>query len=315
MTLVSDIPVFTLAPIAGDVARFVDRRSGLAMSLPGHPSLVEIVAAGRSWRDEPAYEARVELADIPVSLRYRCSEIDAPLRDLRTLAVVHAANRCSKGMASPAFTARREQLAGWNVDAAASALYALRDPATDGDTEEVLLLARGQALATITKRFPRPRLPPIAWALCNSAIAAGLRWDPAALDGPPSPVWPESSFLVPGVHGTLRAARRQDAARLAALAPPPARMAALAGAAQQLLEGNDAATHLITVEERAAIAEYLARRGDPGPLAGVVAELLAEVRTAHDLRGLCIVLLHVAGRQRATFDDEQESRDFGGLAE
>jgi hypothetical protein len=319
-----------LVPLAQDTSRLLDRRIGLAMSIPGRPRLVEsALPASRQSEPtfpapehtprprEPSYEVQLALADVPITIRYRYNQHDAP-RNLHTLAEVYAANRCRVEDRSRAFPARAEQLAAWHVDGGASCVYPLREPAPDGDTEEVLLLARGDALVTITKRFPRDQLSPVAWALCNTAIAAELRWDPAALDAPPAPLWPESTFLVEGVRGILRPARRADAIRIAELAQSITADARelLADAARRLLSGSEPPSRVVPPAERAALATYFANELASAPaLEPTFARLLAEAKTSFDVRGACILLLHALGRDRAAFEGDGTGEAFEHFAD
>ncbi|MGE5184287.1 MAG: hypothetical protein ACM31C_19595 [Acidobacteriota bacterium] len=301
-----------LVPLAQDTARFVDRRIGLSICIPGHPQLLPVAAsAGVS---EPAYEARIALADAPISIRYRHTAGAAGNAPLYV--ETYAANRCRPEERPRAQAASPEQRSAWGVDAAASTLYALREPDADGgDMEEALVLARGDAVVVLTKRFPRAQTSWIAWTLANSAIAAGICWDPAALAAPPAPLWPRSSFLAPGITGALAPGRRDAAARLAArIAAHPASAVRLADGAGALVRGSEPPAHVVTASERAMFETYLADLASDPALGRELSALVAEVETAHDLRGLCLLVLHATGRIQATFapsgDDARRAFDY-----
>ena len=314
-----------LLPLEGETARLLDRRIGLAITIPGHPRLLP--ASAQAGVLEPAYEVQIVLEDVPVSLRYRHNELPEGAQPEGAMLVdLYAANRSSRANRSRAQPAPPGQCRVWGVDTAASTIYELAAPDADGtgdDMEEALLLVRGRMQVMITKRFARARMPWVAWALVNSALAAGIRWDPtAALDASAPALWPTSSFLLPGVRGVVVARRLADATHLAAaLAPLRDSMGSLADGFAMLLRGAEAPSHPVTPSVRDDLAAFFEDRA--GNAAGsaqvtrLLLSLLADVRTAHDLRGLAVIGLHALGTEPATF--ASTTRDdhgaYGYLAE
>lgn len=306
-----------LIVLEGDTSRFVDRRIGLSLCIPGHPERRAI--APSMGVSEPTYEALIALADVPVTLRYRHDEQPVKPANLAVLAEAYAANRCKREDLQRAQPASADQCRVWGADAAASTIYPLREPDGDGDNmEEALLVARGMSVVTITKRFSRERTSWVSWTLANSAIAAGLRWDPAALDTRPAPLWPHSTFLAPGVTGTLVAKRRDAATRIGALvAARPSSAVRLGDGIAALVRGGEPPSHVVTAQERTLFDTYLGDLTNDPDLGRELSALVADVQTAHDLRGLCLLVLHALGKIRATFaaSSEDDRRAFDHLTE
>lgn len=308
-----------LLPLEGDTARLVDRRIGLAIAIPGHPRLLP--ASAHAGVLEPAYEVQIGLEDIPVSLRYRHNQLpDGKPPDAALLVELYAANRSRREDRSRAQPAPPAQCRAWGVDTAASTIYPLATPDDDGDDmEEALLLVCGSAQVMLTKRFARARMSWIAWALLNSALAAGIRWSPTvALESSPSLLWPVSSFMLPGVRGVLAAQRRIDAAHLAdVLAPSRDSMGPLAETFKMLLRGAEAPSHPVGISERANLTAFFDDRAGSTTIAGALTALLADVQTAHDLRGLAVLGLHALGAEPATFASttQDDHGAYGYLAE
>lgn len=278
----------------GERGLYVDARCGYSQVFPGRPSLRPC----EPRPGEPRADAEVAIADLPLVVRLRLDRMPAGLEArgvAASLCQAFANNR--SGAASQVSTASATQLAAWGAAGACSALYPL--PGTD-EHEEVLVLARPGDGATwamvITKRFSSsiPRVPQAAF---TAAASAELRWRP----GEPAParppaVWPESTFLEPGVACDLLPQRVEAMEGLAA-GLAGAEPAALERVAERLaplaLGASDAPASAVTDEMRATFARYLADVAEPAVVVELFARSLAEVHTAHDLRGLAIWLLKI----------------------
>lgn len=295
---------FELVPLDHDVGHFVDRRIGLSARIPGRP----VLAPRPPSANEPTYEVLIQLGDIPVTLRYRQNEFPPPTDPVKTIPVLvqtFAANRCRPEHVKTAMPAQEPQRRRWGVEAAASLVYPLRDPDVDGDMEEVLIQYRDGRTVTWTRRFARDRTSWISWALCTSAFAAGLRWDPAGLASPPPPLWPRSSFLLPGIKGVLATARLGTAQQIATTlrSQTADSVNRLAERVALLLQGSEPPDHVITPEERQVYEMQLADAGENATTTAILAAL-GEVENAHDLRGFAILCLHALGKHVAQFGAE-----------
>ena len=142
----------------------------------------------------------------------------------------------------------------------------------------------------LVKLFDGSAVDPIRWAMFNAALMGSLRWAPGA---PPVSVlspWPQSSWLDGGLDLQLPMPRQSQVAELSLLMRRTAGdLSLLMQRLKMLACGNDPPHQSLVPENRAVMAQFL---GDasPGPeLSQYWTDCLAEVFTAHDLRGLALV--------------------------
>lgn len=266
---------------------------GFFQALPGHP--YEVIGPGQP--DPLPCDLLVAVADLGVQVRYRLARRpdgpDDPQALAQALAYTYPKARSPEpGEPRPA---PAEQLARFGAEGAASILYPLRDGIARGfDSEETLVLVRGDRAIVVTKTFTRAKTDPIAWALFNQASAQSIVWDPARRP-PVASVWPRSVFLEPGVHGVAKPEPR--AALLAALHASSTEPStgsnderALAEALRRLFAGSEPLAQPVTPEMKHTYGDYLKASCDDRALWTVIDTGLALVENAYDLHGFAIVL-------------------------
>jgi hypothetical protein len=262
---------------------------GFFQALPGHPyETREPVRPG-----QPPCDLMATVADLAARVRYRRAQRPAspedPILLAQLLALTYARARSSDpGEPRPA---PADQLAAFGAEGAASVMYPLADPASrDGDTEETLVLVRGDHVIVITKSFTRATTDPIAWALFNQASTQSIVWDPARRP-PVASVWPPGVFLEPGVAATARPGPRATLrAALAASAAGSDDERALAEALRRLFGGSEPLAQPVTPAMKQTYADYLKASCDDRALWTAIDVGLAQVENAYDLHGFAIVL-------------------------
>jgi hypothetical protein len=296
-------PDLALLPAADpDCGVLGDRRLGFSLILPGCPTLGEVKTAPGS---EPSLEATVTFAELPIVLQLRVHKPPAA-RDPRSL--LEGFIRTYTASRTPSLAKIRnieaEQLSRWRVEAAASTQYKLSMRMShNGESEDLLVLCRQGQLLTLTRRFVAERLVPLSGTLFTAALYGTLSWD-----GAPPPVaprlWPESRFLGAGISGRLTAACRPLAERLSPIFEMDADDAAALGVRiEPLIAGHDAPATALGSDAILQVTHRLTQVCPRPPQEDAITELLRDVRTAHDLRGVALLLLHILKRQPAAFAD------------
>jgi hypothetical protein len=277
-----------------EVGLLVDERCGFSMSLPGHPYQTVTLQAERV----PRHDARVVIKDVPVEVRLRLDSRPegikaAPLASALVQSFASVRSR-SPLRVTPAREAVRR---AWGVEAAASALYSLSnfDP-SGADTEEVLVLVHAAQVMTVTRSFPGAFTDNLRWTLFNSASNSSLRWAPdAPSPREPASLWPQSTFLLPGVLGLLRPERRQQARDLGQ-ALDGALLKALSPRLETLLYSSEPPTQEVEPSTRRHLEDYLLEVAQGSALEGYIKAEMPQVRCAQDTRGLALVLLLACGQ-------------------
>ena len=281
---------FTLTPKLCDAALYQDLRATFGHLVPGR---AQLTAAPQVWGEPPA-DAILWLAHAPITVRYRyeraafvaSSAADLAMRTAQS----YGANRTQRAVdvTSP----EPGWLATWGVEAAAHADYDLAAPDGAGaDHEELFVLVRGGMVMFVTTRHPRAGVDPVTLALFRSATEATISWDAQRWQSGTTP-WPESTFLEPRMLATLTPYRNDQSAWLAresgaidddqraGVHDALDRVLRTAGPAWSVLDESARASHRVTL--LAAVRQPTLRT--------FVDATLAEVRTAHDLRGLAMMI-------------------------
>lgn len=267
----------------------VDPGSGFSMALPGHPYQTVTL----EHPEVPRHDARVMIKDVPVEVRCR---LDARPEDMKAaplavaLAQAFASNRSQgKINVQPAQEAQRR---AWGVEAAASVIYPLKrfDP-SGADTEEVLVLIRDQRVMTITRAFPGAFTDSLRWTLFNTASNGSIAWtgDGEPPEAPPV-IWPESTFLKPGVLGVLRPERRAQALTLSKTLSTTL-IQRVAPRLETLLFGSEPPSTPLDATMRRFMGDYLLEVFEGTDAAALILTCLPELHNAHDSRGLALMLL------------------------
>lgn len=292
-----------------DCALLCDRRAGFSVIVPGRPALA--AQPGQPGQPgpkpaEPGPDLTVTLADLPVSLQLRSHpppSMREPRSFLEGFVRAHATGR------SPQVVKVRnlegELLTRWGIDAAASAVYKLSSRfSTSGDSEELLALCRGGHVLTLIKRFSTEPASQVGLTLLGSALSGTLSWHGSPPPAAPPKLWPPSRILLPGLFGRLTAECRARAERLApTFAMDEDDRAALGVRIETLLTGSEAPAAVLKSDALLQATRFIAQVCPRPAQEDAVAELLKEVRTAHDLRGAALLLLHILQRRPATFGD------------
>jgi hypothetical protein len=278
---------FSLTPGKDDTALFSDARAGFSHLLPGRPVLGVVGLR----HGQPPADAIAHLQDAPVTLRYRLTppELFGPTAAevARLSAERHASWRA--GSVVPVELANSTWLSSWGAEAAVVATY---DIAPDA-REDLFVLVREGLVLVVSWTYPRGFVDDPAYASFASVAEATMVWDPARWEQR-GRVWPESAFVGPGLFGRTKPKYGDLVRQLASVALPPAERSQLlailsgvvsaAGApwvplGRDIAEGN----------KRAILAPLRNER-----LRAFVESAFAEVVTAHDLRGLAILLARIA---------------------
>jgi len=282
---------FSLTPGRDDTALYQDARTGFSHLLPGRPTLgMPTLRAG-----EPPADAVIHLQDAPITLRYRteapsfaaASAAELARGTAERFAGWRAQTRVSVDWANDTW------LAAWGVEAAAVAAYDIPEsanaPGSPPAREDLFVLVRQGVVMLVSWTYPRGFIDDPAYATFASVGEATMVWDAARWEQR-GRVWPEGPFLGPGLFGAPKAKYSEIARQLAALPVALEERSQVltilsgivtsAGApwvplAPDIAEGNKRA--LLSAVRNARLGVF-------------VDEAFADVRTAHDLRGLAIIL-------------------------
>jgi hypothetical protein len=276
---------FGLEPGKDDTALFKDARGGFSHLLPGRPVLGLGARPG-----EPPADAVIHLQDAPITVRYSLAPPSFPASDaldaVRGTAAAYAGWRSNAEVqvdfANPTW------LSAWGVEAAAVAAYDVGGR-SGAQREDLFVLAKNRLLMTVTWTYPRGFIHDPAYATFASVAEATMVWDSARWEQR-GRVWPDSAFIGPGLYGRPRP-KHNDLAKQIAVGPM----------------GRDERAHLL-----ALLSSIVSSAGAPWvPLAPEVIEAqyhalssasrqplvhtflqaaFGDVRTAHDLRGLAVML-------------------------
>ena len=292
---------FSLTPGRDDTALYQDARASFSHLLPGRPTLgmATLIAspAPSAWTPqsgEPPADATIHLQDAPITIRYRLEPPSFAASSAAELArgtAEHFASWRAHAQV-PVEWANDSWLVAWGVEAAAVAAYDVAASANAGAylaREDLFVLVRQGMVMLVSWTYPRGFVDDPAFATFASVGEATMVWDPARWEQR-GRVWPDGAFLGPGLFGATKT-KYEGIARQLSAAPIAAeeRMQVLAilsgvvsgaGAPWLPLEPD-----VIEGHRRAILSAVRSAR-----LRAFVDEAFAEVRTAHDLRGLAIIL-------------------------
>lgn len=279
---------FTLIPQRDDTALYQDARAGFSHLLPGRPTLgMATLRPG-----DPPADAAIHLQDAPITIRYR---LEAPsfaassaAELARGTAERFAAWRAQRTVAVD--RANDSWIVAWGVEAAAVAAYDLpAAPGSEPSREDVFVLVRQGAVLVVSWTYPRGFIDDPAYATFASVAEATMIWDPARWEQR-GRVWPEGAFLGPGLFGAPSVRYNEVAKQLSAAPLLPDERSQVLSILSGVVSGAGApwvslSPEMIDGNKRAILS--VVRNGR---LRAFVEEAFLEVRTAHDMRGLAIVL-------------------------
>ena len=295
--LVSTLAMNTGTPFAltvgrDDTALYQDARAGFSHLLPGRPML----GSGIHRPGDPPADAVVHLQDAPITLRYR---LEAPSFHAASAAELArgTAERFAGWRAQATVAvdwANESWLSAWGAEAAVVAAYdipasATTSGATTLQREDLFVMVRQGMVMLVSWTYPRGFVDDPAYATFASVAEATMVWALSRWEQR-GRVWPEGAFLGPGLFGAPRTKYHELGKQLSS-APilPDERMQVLA-ILSGIVTGAGApwvplAPEMIDGNKRALLSAVKNAR-----LRAIVEEGFAEVRTAHDLRGLAIIL-------------------------
>jgi hypothetical protein len=295
--------VFLLTPSRDDTSLFQDSRIGFSHLVPGRPTLGTTARPG-----DPPADAVMHLQDAPITIRYRVEPpaFAAPSAAelARGMAERYAAWR-SQGPVQ-ADWANETWLQAWSVEAAAVAAYEIPPNAAAGTglaREDLFVLVKQGMVLVVSWTYPRGFLDDPAYATFASVAEATMAWDTSRWEQR-GRVWPDSVFIGPGLFGVPQPKLNEMAKQLAAANIPPGERAQILAILSGVVSGAGApwvplAPELIEGNKRAILGAVR-----NGTVRSFIDAAFADVRTAHDLRGLAIVL----GRALAAAGDDPRTR-------
>jgi len=271
-------------------------------AVPGRPQLTPpLVAHG-----EPASDAVLWMYDVPVAVRYRCEAQTVSGATANDVAV-ESARKFANWRTQRETEVRAlgsDWTMTWRADGAAYARYDLPGPDASGaNREELIFLVRAGMTMNITVRYPKGALDLVSLASMRSFVWSTALWEPTPMAQSP---WPQSAFLDARVAATLVPGRHEQSAHLAArMQVPRSEQDRLEPSLLAMIEGKGRATiapaddpfdvpappwspmtheHLMTHHH--ALTAAL-----PHPELRLFLEgTFPHVRTAHDLRGVALML-------------------------
>lgn len=281
---------FALTPHRDDTALFQDARIGFSHLVPGRPSLGP--AAARPG--DPPADAILHLQDAPIAVRYR---VEAPFFAAPTAADLarETAARYASWRAQANVVADRANetwLAAWGVEAAAVAAYDL-PPSTAAGTghgrEDLFVLVRHGVVLLVSWTYPRGFVDDPAYASFASVAEATMIWDPMRWEQR-GRVWPVGEFLEPGLYGAPKPKYNEAAKELVGTPLLPEERSRLFTILSGVVSGAGAPWVPLAPELRESNRRAILGAVQNGRVRTFVEEAFADVRTAHDLRGLAIIL-------------------------
>jgi hypothetical protein len=234
----------------------------------------------------------VYLQDVPVAVRYkleRPSFAAATAADLaRGTAERFASWRAQANVIVD--WANESWLSAWGVEAAAVAAYHVH--AVPEAREDLFVVVRQGLVMLITWTYPKEFVDDPAYATFASVAEATMTWDPARWEQR-GRVWPESVFVGPGLHCSPRTPRgKYDELTRGLAGSPflPEERAALLALLSGIVSSAGAPWVTLTAEARDNHKASIAGVSRNTRLHALLDEAFAEVRTAHDVRGLAVLI-------------------------
>jgi hypothetical protein len=244
---------------------------------------------------EPPADAIVHLQDAPITVRYK---IEPPSF------VAGSAAELARGIATQ-FAAWRAQgpvnvdwandswLSAWGVEAAAVAAYDIPENASTAGSplarEDLFVLVRQGMVMLVSWTYPRGFIDDPAYATFASVAEATMVWDPTRWEQR-GRVWPDGPFLGPGLFGSPKPKYQDIARQLSQLPIGLEERSQVLSLLSGIISSAGApwvplAADVTDGNKRALLSAVRSAR-----LGLFIDEAFADVRTAHDLRGLAIVI-------------------------
>ncbi len=269
-----------------DAGLFQDARTGFSHLLPGRPSLSPRPG------DHPPADATVHLQDAPVTLRYKLEAPSVHASSAAELARITAERLASWRARSPVIVEPTNPtwLVAWGAEAAAVATYDVAmPPRTDVLREDLFVLVRQGMIYVVTWTYPRGFVEDPAYTSFASVAEATMIWDPLRWEQR-GRIWPESSFVGPGIYAQPRPIHYELARSLARIVLPDDARARLLGVLSGVVSHAGAPWVELRPEVVDAHRRTILSTAHHPDLHAFVSAAFADVRTAHDLRALAVLL-------------------------
>ncbi len=279
---------FALTPTRDDTALYQDARAGFSHLLPGRPMLgMATLRPG-----DPPADAVIHLQDAPITIRYRLESPGFVASSAAELAR-GTAESFARWRAQASVTvdwANDSWLLAWGAEAAVVAAYDVPAAAgTEVTREDLFVLVRQGMILVVSWTYPRGFVDDPAYATFASVAEATMIWDPARWEQY-GRVWPDGAFLGPGLFGAPQAKYSEIARQLSTAPLLPDERTQVLAILSGVVSGAGAPwvalpREVIDGNKRAVLSAVR-----NGRLRAFVEEAFLEIRTAHDLRGLAIVM-------------------------
>lgn len=279
---------FGLVPGKEDTSLFRDTRIPFSHLLPGRPVL------GIPTPHDPPSDAVLHLQDAPITVRYRLTPPGFAAPTAAHLAHMTATRWASlrAGTQIVADMANDSWLAAWSVEAAAVASYdvAISDlPNAQRLHEELFVLVKHGMVLSVSWAYPRGLVEDPAYASFAAIAEATLVWDAARWDQEVV-VWPDGPFFGPGLYGRPKPRHNESAKMLSVVVLEPARRKHLLDIVSGVIINAGAPWVPLPREVVAGYHRALSAAANERQIRAWLDRAFPEVLTAHDLRGLAIML-------------------------
>lgn len=275
---------FSLTPAKDDTALFLDARIGFGHLVPGRPAMGHAPLRP----GEPPADAVLHLQDAPISIRYRLEAPSFAAASAAELARATAERWAAlrSGAEVQVDFANETWLWTWGVEAAAVASYGVGPQ----DHEELFVLVRHGMVLHVTWSYPRGLIDDPAYAAFASVAEATMTWDPARCEQR-GRVWPpDSAFLGPGLYGAPRPKYNESAKQLALAPLSNEERAHLLAIVAGVISGAGAPWVPVPAQMIVGNKRALLGAARDATVRAWIEAAFADVVTAHDLRGLAIML-------------------------
>jgi hypothetical protein len=273
-----------------DTGLFKDARIGFSHLLPGRPSLA------MPQPGDPPADVTVRLQDAPITVRYRLESARVQASSAAELAWLTAERFAAWRVRGSARVelATPSWLRAWGSESAAVASYEV--PAPCPAQEDLFVVVRQGALYVVTWTYPRAFTADPAYASFASVAEATMIWDSTRWDQR-GRVWPESAFVGPGIHVRPKPRHNEAARWLSRLPLADDDRARIFDVLSGIVSNAGAPWVELGAEVIDQSCRAIASAVRSPEIHAYLQGAFAEVRTAHDLRGLAVLLGRALDRQ------------------
>jgi hypothetical protein len=183
-------------------------------------------------------------------------------------------------------------LAAWGVEAAAVVAYDVPEVSGSGTgvaREDLFVLVNHGMVMTVSWTYPQGFVHDPAYATFASVAEATMVWDAVRWEQR-GRVWPESALLGPGLFGAPKPKYQELGRDLSAATLLPVERTQVLSILSDIVAGAGAPWVPLTPDEVDGAKRAILSVIRNAQVRAFVETAFAEVRTAHDLRGIAIIL-------------------------